>query len=308
MSRQIQIRLREPDTTATITLCDEEAPHGAELVWRILQTPFVGRVVHAIYAGPAILIAVPERHGEPRGGQIPVENETQSPRPGDLLLLPPATEEDEDLWGEPGAESGVTMGVFYGAGGRPFTPSGWQPGIVVGRVSTGLEELRRAARAVRFEGATDVRLGREAAPGEVEEAVLHADGASLGNPGPAGAGFVLEARDGRLLAEGSVPLEPATVNVAEYRALIAGLHEAHRQGVSRLQVLLDSQLIVRQLSGEYRVKSALLRPLYDWACRLIGKFERFACEHVPRGENEQADELAGEAAQRSKEQQSDDDE
>ncbi|MEA3400835.1 MAG: DUF3830 family protein [Armatimonadota bacterium] len=306
MTRQIQIGLRDRDVTARIELCDDTAPNASDLLWGILQTPFVGRAVHAIYAGPAVLIAIPQRHGEPRGGQIPVENETQRPPPGAVLLLPPVADDAEDIWGEPGAEAGVTVAVFYGRQGRPFTPSGWQPGVVAGRVSQGLKRLREACRRVRFEGAQEVHLGREPSGSEVASAILFSDGASLGNPGPAGAGFVLTAPDGRLLAEGSVPLEPTTVNVAEYRALIAGLHEACRQGVTRLQARMDSLLLVKQLTGEYRVKAPHLRPLYQWAGKLINKLDSFSVAHVPREENQRADELAGDAARRSREQNADD--
>ncbi len=300
MSQRIQITLREPEAAATAELCAEAAPGAAELLWGILATPFVGRAAHAIYAGPAVLVTIPERHGEPRGGQIPVENEADRPRPGDILLLSPPTDE-EDLGAEPAAH-GVTVAIFYGDHGRPLTPQGWQPGVVVARVTEGLDGLREACRRVRFEGATEVTLARQARPGEVERAVLYTDGASLGNPGPAGAGFVLTADDGQLLAEGSVPLEPATVNVAEYRALIAGLHEALRLGIRRLEARMDSELVIKQLKGRYRVKAEGLRPLYDWARKLIGRFDEFSCTHVPREENRRADKLAGEAAKRSKEQ------
>lgn len=304
MSRQIQISFSDHDTTATVGLLEEDAPNAAELLWDILETPLTTRAVHAIYAGPAVLIHIPERHGEPRGGQIPVENETQHPRSGDVLLLPPAEDADEDIWGEPGQEPGVTVAIFYGEQGRPFSPSGWQAGVVAGRVTQGLGALREVCRAVRFEGAQRVCIAREACPGEITEAILHSDGASLGNPGPAGAGFVLETHDGRPIAEGSIPLEPTTVNVAEYRGLIDGLLEAQRLGVRRVLARMDSQLVVRQLTGEYRVKAEGLRPLYQWASRLISSFDAFKCEHVPREKNERADELAGEAAKRSKEQHS----
>lgn len=301
MNQRIQISISEPAASAAAALLTQDAPQASELLWNMLETPFVGRAVHAIYAGPAVLLAIPERHGEPRGGQIPVENETERPEPGDIMLLPAAEDSAEDIWGEPGPDGGVTLAIFYGEQGRPFTPSGWQPGVVVAKITDGMGAIREAGRAIRFEGAREVCIGREACAGEITEAVLHADGASLGNPGPAGAGFVLETPDGRLISEGSVPLEPTTVNVAEYRALIAGLSEAQRLKIRTLHALLDSQLIVRQLSGEYRVKAAILRPLYQWASKLISKFEHFDCRHVPREQNARADELAGEAAKKSKE-------
>ncbi|MGI5816717.1 MAG: DUF3830 family protein [Armatimonadota bacterium] len=301
MSRQIEITFLETDASAEVSLLDEDAPEAAELLWRVLETPLVARAVHAIYAGPAVLVSIPERHGEPRGGQIPVENETQHPEPGDILLLPPADDPAEDIWGEPGQDGGVTVAIFYGDQGRPFSPSGWQPGVVVGKVTAGLGALREACRSVRFEGAQRVCLAREACAEKIDEVVMHSDGASLGNPGPAGAGFVIKTPAGRLLAEGSVPLEPTTVNVAEYRGLIDGLLEAQRLGARKVHALMDSELVVRQLTGEYRVKAENLRPLYQWASKLISSFDAFTCEHVPREKNQRADELAGEAAKRSKE-------
>lgn len=302
MSQRIQISFRETDVSAYAELQDEDAPQASELLAGILETPLVGRAVHAIYAGPAVLVSIPERHGEPRGGQIPVENETDHPEPGDLLLVPPDPDDDA---GQGGA-AGVTVAIFYGEGGRPFTPAGWQPGVVVAKVAEGLDGLREACRRTRYEGAQEVSLAREALPGEVTEAVLHADGASLGNPGPAGAGFVIETSDGRTLAEGSIPLEPTTVNEAEYRALIAGLHEARRIGITRLQARLDSELVCRQLSGAYRVRAQNLQPLYQWARRIISRFDEFTCVHLPREQNERADALAGAAAKRSKEQHAND--
>lgn len=302
MSREIQISFTDLETTATISLLEDVAPNASGLIWGILQTPVTTRAVHAIYAGPAVLIDIPERHGEPRGGTVPVENETQHPRPGDVLVLPPADDPEEDLWGEPGREAGVTIAIFYGRQGRPFSPSGWQPGVVIGRVTGGVEAVKQIGRATRFAGAQPVCIAREGCPGEVERAIMHSDGASLGNPGPAGAGYVITSPDGRVLGEGAIPLEPNTVNVAEYRGLIDGLLEAQRLGVRRLHAKMDSQLIVRQLSGEYRVKAENLRPLYQWASKLISGFDEFTCEHVPRDENKRADELAGEAAKRSKEQ------
>ncbi|MFW6437920.1 MAG: DUF3830 family protein [Armatimonadota bacterium] len=302
MSQEIEITFLENDATATVNLLEDAAPQASRLLWQILETPMIGRAVHAIYAGPAVLVHIPERHGEPRGGQIPVENESQHPEPGDIMLLPPADDEAEDIWGEPGTESGVTLAIFYGDQGRPFSPSGWQPGVVVGKVTKGLGALRETCRNVRFEGAQRICIAREECAENVTDVIMHSDGASLGNPGPAGAGFVIKSPAGRTLAEGSVPLEPTTVNVAEYRGLIDGLLEAQRLGARKVLARMDSQLIVRQLTGEYRVKAEHLRPLYQWASKLISSFDAFKCEHVPREENERADELAGKAAQRSKEQ------
>ncbi len=131
--------------------------------------------------------------------------------------------------------------------------------------------------------------------------VLHTDGASLGNPGPAGAGFVLLEDDGEVVREGSIPLGVATNNVAEYKALIAGLNEAAALGARRLTVRSDSELMIKQLRGEYRVKTPHLRPLYEWAVKLARRFEQVRWEHVRRESNTVADDLAGAAAKRSRE-------
>ena len=180
MSRAIDLTLPGLDVSARAELCEDEAALASALVWGLLATPFLGSAVHAMYAGPALLIAVPSRHDEPRGGRIPVENETTQPQPGDVMLLPPAPEDDA---GE-ATVAGVTLAVFYGREGRPFTPAGWQPGVVVARVTRGLDELIGAAHRVRFEGAQDVRLARPAGTREAGCALLRVDGASLGNPGP----------------------------------------------------------------------------------------------------------------------------
>jgi len=105
-------------------------------------------------------------------------------------------------------------------------------------------------------------------------AVVYTDGSSLGNPGPAGAGFVLQEPDGTVV-ERAIPLGETTVGVAEYRALIAGLSEALSRGVKRVHVYSDSQFMCRQLQGKYKVRSANIRPLYEWARKLMGQFDEF---------------------------------
>jgi len=131
------------------------------------------------------------------------------------------------------------------------------------------------------------------------EAVLYTDGSSLGNPGPAGAGFVLEGPDGTLV-ERAIPLDETTVGVAEYRALIAGLSEALSRGVRQVQVYSDSQFMCRQLQGKYKVRSANIRPLYEWACKLMSQFDEFQIEHTVREGNQRADALARQAAEQAK--------
>ena len=129
--------------------------------------------------------------------------------------------------------------------------------------------------------------------------ILYCDGASRGNPGPASIGAVLYApSDREPVAEISEAIGVTTNNVAEYRALEAGLQRASELGVRRLRVRLDSQLLVKQLSGEYRVKSAGLKPLYTSVCRLIEGFDAVEVSHVRRESNTVADALANKALDR----------
>ena len=128
-------------------------------------------------------------------------------------------------------------------------------------------------------------------PGTWSTAVLSVDGAARGNPGKAGAGVVLEAADGSVLRFGEY-LGEATNNVAEYRALIIGMQKAAELGVRKLKVRSDSELIVKQLNGQYRVKSPHLQDLYFSAIKEIPSFEKVTFTHVPREENKEADRMA----------------
>lgn len=124
---------------------------------------------------------------------------------------------------------------------------------------------------------------------------LYCDGAARGNPGPAGAGAVLDDPQGQPRAQVSRYLGETTNNVAEYQALLLGLREARKLGVVRLQVFADSELLVKQLSGQYRVKSPRLLPLWQAAKKELQKFRAYAISHVPRTENRRADKLANQA-------------
>jgi ribonuclease HI len=128
--------------------------------------------------------------------------------------------------------------------------------------------------------------------------VLYCDGASRGNPGPAAIGVVLYGRGGQVVTEISESIGRTTNNVAEYRALIAGLEKAADCGVRRLLVRLDSQLLVRQVLGEYRVKAPGLEPLHAKAVRLLDRFPSVRVEHVKREQNTAADALANAALDR----------
>jgi ribonuclease HI len=118
------------------------------------------------------------------------------------------------------------------------------------------------------------------------------DGGSRGNPGPAGYGVYIEGPDGERLTELSHYLGTATNNVAEYSALLAALDYALREGRKRLRVIADSELLVKQIKGQYKVNSPDLRPLYDEAKRRIASLDMFRIEHVLRGKNQRADRLA----------------
>ncbi len=128
---------------------------------------------------------------------------------------------------------------------------------------------------------------------------VYADGGSRGNPGPAGAGAYLENEGGEPVARIYKYLGETTNNVAEYSALIFGLKEALRQKAEEVTVRMDSQLVVRQIAGEYRVKEPTLQKLHAQAQDLLGNFKRYRVEHIPRAENAKADELANYAMDRA---------
>ncbi len=122
------------------------------------------------------------------------------------------------------------------------------------------------------------------------------DGGARGNPGPAAAGFVLrDAGDDEVLLLEGIFLGEATNNVAEYRGLIAALQRAAHLGAREVEVFSDSQLLVRQMTGQYRVKNETLKALFRLAQELAGGFEKFAVRHVPREQNKQADSLVNRA-------------
>ena len=127
------------------------------------------------------------------------------------------------------------------------------------------------------------------------KAKLWTDGGARGNPGPAAFGYVLEDDDGTVLAAHGEAIGVATNNVAEYRALIAGLERAVEVGVRELDVISDSELLVKQMKGEYRVKNEALRDLYVQASRLSRRIPRVRWNAVRREHNELADRLVNEA-------------
>ena len=127
------------------------------------------------------------------------------------------------------------------------------------------------------------------------KATLYTDGGSRGNPGPAAFAYVLEADDGTVLASHGETIGVATNNVAEYRALVAGLTRAVELGIDELEVVSDSELLVKQMRGEYRVKNEALRDLSLEAARLARRVGKVDYRHVLREHNELADRLVNEA-------------
>jgi ribonuclease HI len=123
---------------------------------------------------------------------------------------------------------------------------------------------------------------------------IHTDGASRGNPGRSAFAFVID-RPGQLPVEESGLLEDTTNNVAEYEALVRALRRAGHLGARRLAVLSDSELMVKQMLGQYKVKHDGLRPLYEEAKLLAAAFESVTYQHVRREQNKRADELCNEA-------------
>jgi ribonuclease HI len=127
------------------------------------------------------------------------------------------------------------------------------------------------------------------------KARLFTDGGARGNPGPAAYGFVLEAEDGTVLAAEGAAIGIATNNVAEYNGLVAGLRRALELHVPELEVVSDSELMVKQMRGEYRVKNEALRDLFLEASRLARGLDTVGYRHVKRAHNELADRLVNEA-------------
>ena len=129
-------------------------------------------------------------------------------------------------------------------------------------------------------------------------AYLYCDGASRGNPGPSGAGALLLDQHYRKILELSRFFETATNNEAEYQALICGLQGAEDAGIKRLQIFLDSELVVKQVLGEYRVRNPRLLPLFREAMARLQQFDDYAIVHIGREFNQQADRLANDAIDR----------
>jgi len=125
--------------------------------------------------------------------------------------------------------------------------------------------------------------------------IVHVDGGARGNPGPAAGACVISTPEGEVLAERVELLGTATNNVAEYQALLLGLRTARELGASEVEVVGDSELIARQVTGAYKVKHEALRPLHGAALQALGEFERWSIRTVPRARNANADALVNAA-------------
>jgi ribonuclease HI len=128
---------------------------------------------------------------------------------------------------------------------------------------------------------------------------IYVDGCSRGNPGSAGIGYLIFDEDGRLLSKKWKHVGVRTNNEAEYLAAIEALREALSLRASEIELLSDSELLIKQVRGEYAVRSSRLAPLHEELMRLVGSFEKFAAMHVERDENREADRLAKLAASSS---------
>ncbi len=129
----------------------------------------------------------------------------------------------------------------------------------------------------------------------MKRVIIYADGASRGNPGPAAIGVTIKDKQGRLITTIARSIGRATNNQAEYKAIIAALEHAITLGANQVEIHSDSELVVRQINGEYRVKKATLKPLYQQVKRLQSQLKSFTITHIPRQQNIEADNLANKA-------------
>ena len=129
---------------------------------------------------------------------------------------------------------------------------------------------------------------------------IYVDGASRGNPGPAAVGVVIKDEKGITTLKASSSIGRATNNQAEYTALIMALQEAKRLRASHVEIRTDSQLMAQQITGNYRVRNAHIRPLFEQAMQLLTTFQHCSIDHIPRDLNSEADALANEALDKLK--------
>lgn len=125
--------------------------------------------------------------------------------------------------------------------------------------------------------------------------VVHVDGGARGNPGPAAIGAVVSSPEGQVLDEAAATIGVATNNVAEYRGLLLGLERAQALGATEVEIVNDSELVARQVTGVYRVKHPGIKPLHQQALAALAPFERWTVRSVPRERNARADALVNQA-------------
>lgn len=158
-----------------------------------------------------------------------------------------------------------------------------------------LSDLRR----VLLEASRKMEAGSPAAETPSRPHRIYIDGASKGNPGAAGTGVLIYQPDGELLCEFSCSLGVATNNVAEYSGLVLALEKALELGLKRIEILSDSELLIKQMNGQYSVRDEKLKALWARARALIGRFPKASLRHIPREENQKADQLAKAAAMKA---------
>lgn len=124
--------------------------------------------------------------------------------------------------------------------------------------------------------------------------MVNVDGGSRGNPGPSAVAAVVQSADGQVLEEHGERIGDATNNIAEYRALLLGIERAAAMGAAELALVSDSELVVRQVKGEYKVKDAILRDLHGQVMAALRPFASWSIRHVRREENESADRIVNE--------------
>ena len=129
----------------------------------------------------------------------------------------------------------------------------------------------------------------------IKRVVIFTDGAAEPNPGPAAIGAIIKDKQGRLITTIARSIGRATNNQAEYKAIIAALEHAITLGANQVEIHSDSELVVRQINGEYRVKKATLKPLYQQVKQLQSRLKSFTITHIPRQQNTEADNLANKA-------------
>jgi ribonuclease HI len=132
----------------------------------------------------------------------------------------------------------------------------------------------------------------------VRKVIINVDGAARGNPGPAAIGAILKDEDGNTLGRISRPIGVTTNNQAEYQAVIVALEKAISSGATQVVLKSDSELVVNQINGQYKIKNTALRPLYQKVVQLIGSLESFSITYIPREQNTGADALANKALDR----------